>query len=178
MICNCFSCTCLETRNLTCEYDTTLKCSVLQYSSQVTSWVHALRGMRACEKLARAQGALEELRAKPKPLESWTIANLHATLLFRALAQSWYSLYIKFTSQNIVTCSYNIRICTIYCIWLLWASSWRSMQSRYCPVAKVREDPSTSNIVGWNMIALVVLCSWQNVPLALAVHMVSHMRIV
>ena len=33
----------------------------LQYSSQVTSRVHALQGMRTCEKLARAQGALEEL---------------------------------------------------------------------------------------------------------------------
>ena len=42
----------------------------LQYSSQVTSRIHALRGMRAREKLARAQGALEELRVKPKPLES------------------------------------------------------------------------------------------------------------
>jgi len=31
------------------------------------------------------------------------------------------------------------------------------VNSRYCPVAKVREVPSTSNIVGWNMIALVVL---------------------
>ena len=83
---------------------------VLQYSSQVTSRVHALRGMQACEKLARAQGALEELRAKPKPLESWTIANLPVKLLLRVLAQSWYSPYIKFTSQNIVTCSYNISI--------------------------------------------------------------------
>ena len=43
---------------------------ISQYSSQVTLRVHALRGMRAREKLARAQGALEELRAKPKPLES------------------------------------------------------------------------------------------------------------
>jgi len=43
---------------------------LIQYSSQVTSRVHALRGMRAREKLVRAQGALEELRAKPKPLES------------------------------------------------------------------------------------------------------------
>ena len=42
--------------------------SQLQYSSQVTSLVHALRGMRAREKLARAQGAFEELRAKQKPL--------------------------------------------------------------------------------------------------------------
>ena len=62
--------------------------SSLQYSSQVTSRVHALRGMRAREKLARAQGALEEMRAKPKPLESLTIANLPARLLLRVLAQS------------------------------------------------------------------------------------------
>ena len=77
---------------------------------QVTSRVRALRGMWAREKLARAQGALEELRVKPKPLESWTIANLPAKLLLRVLAQSWYSPYIKFTSQNIVTCSYNISV--------------------------------------------------------------------
>ena len=94
----------------------------VQYSSQVTSRVHALQGMRAREKLARAQGALEELRAKPKPLESWTIANLPARLLLRVLAQSWYSPYIKFTSQNIVTCSYNIAICTLYWTWLLCRS--------------------------------------------------------
>ena len=83
---------------------------VLQCSSQVTLRVRALRGMRVCEKLARAQGALEELRVKQKPLESWTIANLPARLLLRVLAQSWYSLYIKFASQNIVTYSYNISV--------------------------------------------------------------------
>ena len=83
---------------------------LVQYSSQVTSRVHALRGTRAREKLARAQGALKELRAKPKPLESWTIANLPARLLLRVLAQSWYSLCIKFTSPYIVTCSYNISV--------------------------------------------------------------------
>jgi len=43
---------------------------ILQYSLQVTSRVHALRGMRPREKLARAQGTSEELRAKPKPLKS------------------------------------------------------------------------------------------------------------
>ena len=43
---------------------------LIQYSSQVTSQVCALRGMQAREKLARAQGALEELRVKPNPLES------------------------------------------------------------------------------------------------------------
>ena len=42
----------------------------VQYSSQVTSRVHALRGMRAREELARAQGALEEFQAKLKSLES------------------------------------------------------------------------------------------------------------
>jgi len=47
----------------------------IQYSSQVTSRVHALQGMRAREKLARAQGALEESRAKPKPLESWNYSQ-------------------------------------------------------------------------------------------------------
>jgi len=150
----------------------------VQYSSQVTSRVHALRGMQVWEKLARVQGGFEKLWKKTRSPESSTIANLPARLLLRVLAQSWYSPYIKFASQNIVTCSYNICICTIYCTWLLWASSWRSMQFWYCPVAKVREDPSTSNIVGWNMIALVVLGSWQNVPLVLAVHMVSHVRIV
>jgi len=54
---------------------------LLQYSSQVISRVHLIRGMRARKKLARAPGALEELRAKP--LESWTIANLPARLLLR-----------------------------------------------------------------------------------------------
>ena len=97
-------------------------CIYIQYSSQVTSRVCALRGMRAREKLARAQGALEELRVKPKPLESWTIANLPARLLLRVLAQSWYSPYIKFASQNIVTCSYNISVATLYWTWLLCRS--------------------------------------------------------
>ena len=54
----------------TMSIDTMATVSLIQYSSQVTSRVHALRGMRAREKLARAQGALEELRAKLKPLES------------------------------------------------------------------------------------------------------------
>ena len=82
----------------------------IQYSSQVTSRVHALRGMRAREKLVRVQGCFEELRAKPKSPESSTIANLPERLLLRVLAQSRNSLYIKFTSQNIVTCSYNISV--------------------------------------------------------------------
>ena len=60
----------------------------VQYSSQVTSRVHALRGMRAREKLARVQGRFEELRAKPKSPESSTIANLPERLLLRVLAQS------------------------------------------------------------------------------------------
>jgi len=77
---------------------------VLQYSSQVTSRVHALRGMRAREKLARLQGCFEELRAKPKSPESSTIANLPLRVLLRVLAQSRNSLYIKVTSQSIVTC--------------------------------------------------------------------------
>ena len=60
----------------------------LQYSSQVTSWVHTLQGMHAREKLARVQGCFEELRAKPKSPESSTIANLLERLLLRVLAQS------------------------------------------------------------------------------------------
>ena len=60
----------------------------IQYSSQVTSRIHALRGMRAREKLARVQGCFEELRAKPKSPESSTIANLPERLLLRVLAQS------------------------------------------------------------------------------------------
>jgi len=98
----------------------------LQYSSQVASWVHALRGMWTREKLARAQGAFEELRAKLKPLESWTIANLPARLLSRVLAQSWYSPYIKFTSQNIVTCGYNISVPYTECDCYAGASSRNS----------------------------------------------------
>jgi len=74
------------------------------------SRVHTLRGMRARKKLTRVQGCFEELRAKPKSPESSTIANLPERLLLRVLAQSWYSLYIKFTSQYIVTCSYNISV--------------------------------------------------------------------
>jgi len=61
---------------------------MVQYSSQVTSWVHALRGMRAREKLARVQGCFEELRAKPKSPKSLIIANLPERLLLRVLAQS------------------------------------------------------------------------------------------
>ena len=95
--------------------------------------------MRAREKLARAQGALEELRAKPKPLESWTIANLPARLLLTVLAQSWYSPYIKFTSQSIVTCSYNISVPERDCYERLVGSpvtcnrdSWRSKYKQHC----------------------------------------------
>ena len=66
--------------------------------------------MRAREKLARVQGRFEELQAKPKSPESSTIANLPERLFLRVLGQSWYSLYIKFTSQNMVTCSYNISV--------------------------------------------------------------------
>ena len=83
----------------------------VQYSSQVTSQVYAaLRGMQACEKLARVQGGFVKLQTKPNSPESLTIANLPARLLLRVLAQSWYSLYIKFTAQSIVTCSYNISV--------------------------------------------------------------------
>jgi len=57
----------------------------VQYSSQVTSRVHALRGMRAREKLVRLQGRFMELQAKPKSLESLTIANLPVRLLLRVL---------------------------------------------------------------------------------------------
>jgi len=55
-------------------------------------------------------GMLRGIRAKPKSPESSAIANLPERLLLRVLAQSWYSLYIKFTSQNIVVCSYNISV--------------------------------------------------------------------
>ena len=74
------------------------------------SQVHALRGMRAREKLVRVHGRFEELRAKPKSPKSWTTANLPERLLSRVLVQSRYSLYIKFKSQNVVTCSYNISV--------------------------------------------------------------------
>jgi len=145
----------------------------VQYSSQVTSRVHALRDMWAREKLARAHRALKELRAKPKPLESWTIANLPARLPLRVLARSWYSPYIKFTSQDIVTCSYNISA-----LYTERDCYERLVGGPVTCIGEVREDSSTSNIVRWNMIELVVLDSWQNVPLALTVHMVSHVRII
>ena len=53
-------------------------------------------------------------------------------------------------------------------------SVYLEVHSRYCPVAKVREVPSASNIVGWNMTALVacngdkyagyrkILCSFES----------------
>ena len=125
---------------------------IIQYSSQVTSRVHALRGMQAREKLAMVQGCFEELRAKPKSPKSSTIANLPERLLLRVLAQSRNSLYIKFTSQNIVTCSYNISV--RYTVRNCYE---RLIRGPFALLSKVREVPSTSNIVGWNMIALVVL---------------------
>ena len=141
----------------------------IQYSLQVTSRVHALRGMRAREKLVRAQGALEKLRAKPKPLESWTIANLPARLLLRVLAQSWHSPYIKFTSQNIVTCSYSTTY--LYLILNVTAmleclvgspvtcsrDSWRSKYKQHCWV----QYDSTGGVRQLTKMShLFLLCTW------------------
>ena len=61
---------------------------MLHYSSQVTSQVHSLRGMRAREKLTRLRGDFEDFQAKPISPESVTIANLPMRLLSRVLAQS------------------------------------------------------------------------------------------
>ena len=72
----------------------------LQYSSQVMSRVHALRGMRAREKLARVQGCFKELWAKPKSPESSTIARETSLKGPGTITNS----------LNIVTCSYNISV--------------------------------------------------------------------
>ena len=129
------------------KWPTEWKPDYVQYSSQVTLWVHALRGMRAREKLARVQGCFEKLRAKPKSLKSSTIANLPERLLLRVLAQLWYSLYLKFTSQNIVAWSYNVQylyliMCIVNCyehlvggpFTVLFCSqgSWSSKYKQHC----------------------------------------------
>jgi len=86
----------------------------------------------------KGTGSPQGIANKTKPLKSWIIANLPARLLLRILAQSWYSPYIKFTSQN--SDMQLQHICTLYterdcyehlfggpvtCSWCLWRSKYK-----------------------------------------------------
>ena len=55
-------------------------------------------------------GSPRGIASKTKTTRELNYSQFTQRLLLRVLAQSWYSLCIKFTSQNIVTCSYNIYV--------------------------------------------------------------------
>ena len=59
---------------------------------------------------------------------NYCIANLPARLLLRVLAQSWYSLYIKFTSQN----SYERLVGGPFTVLSCSQGSWRSKYKQHC----------------------------------------------
>jgi len=131
---------------------------MIQCNSQVTSRVHALRGMWACEHARNSRRCRDALRNceqnQNHPRVQLLLHNLPERLLLRVPAQSWYSLYIKFTSQNIVTCSYNIFVpytvhncyeCLVggpFTVLSYSQGSWNSKYKQHCWV----EYDSTSGV--------------------------------